>query len=283
MKAQRLGQVLRELRQRLNGVEKPFLEAEMFLQAVLHLTREQIHMAPEREVDEIKIMKLWEFARRREEGEPFAYIVGFKDFYGRQFRVGPGVLIPRPETELVIEEVFKRRPDRSLPFQIADFGAGSGCIGLSLLHEFSNAHLTCVEPSPQAREYLSENIRDQGAEGRVTVATLKVEDFEGRCVFDIVVANPPYVDPKSEHVAEDVRKYEPSIALFADEEGFGCYRRWFQRMGQLIKPKGLFAVEIGCDQGQKLLNFLKSQNLWQDIRLHKDLSGHDRVVSGEKI
>lgn len=276
-----IGQALQDLRTKLSSVEQPFLEAEMFLQAVLGLSRERIHLAPEHIISEDKLSELFLLAERRAAGEPFAYLVGYRDFYRHRFAVGPGVLIPRPETELVVEEVLRLRTDKTQALHIADFGAGSGCIGLSLLGEYKHADLISVEPSPDARVFLKKNAEALGFENRVTVNSSLVEDLKLDAPLDVIVANPPYVDPVSGLIADDVKKYEPAAALFSDEDGFGCLRRWILKMQVLLKPRGLFVVEIGCDQGPKLLEFLQTQGRIKNVKLLADLSGRDRVVSGE--
>lgn len=213
---------------------------------------------------------------RRATGEPLAYILGYRDFYGLRFMVKPGVLIPRPETEFVVEETLRRWPQEAQ--NILDMGCGSGCIGLTLLKQKMTASLVSVDASPTPIEVTSHNAEQLQLSVRVQVLQSKVEDVEGQ--FDVIVANPPYIAPDDKLIAPDVKKFEPASALFANENGLESLRLWSEKAALLLKPNGLFVTEIGAGQ-EADVQALLSQS-FRDIEQKKDYSGWVRVISAIK-
>ena len=213
---------------------------------------------------------------RRASGEPLAYILGHRDFYGLRFMVKPGVLIPRPETEFVVEEALRRWPEHAQT--ISDMGCGSGCIGLTLLKQKMTASLVSVDASPIPAEVTSHNAEQLQLSTRVRVLKSKVEELEG--LFDVIVANPPYIAFEDPLIAPDVKKFEPSTALFANENGLESLRVWSEKAAELLTADGLFVTEIGAGQEAQVKAFLSKS--FRGIEQKKDYSGWVRVISAIK-
>lgn len=213
---------------------------------------------------------------RRVTGEPLAYILGYRDFYGLRFTVKPGILIPRPETEFVVEEALRRWPQGAST--ILDMGCGSGCIGLTLLKQKMTATLLSVDASPIPIEITAHNAEQLQLSTRMQVLQTKVEDVVG--AFDVVVANPPYIAHDDQLIAPDVKAFEPATALFANENGLECLRTWSKKAAQVLNPSGLFVTEIGAGQEKDVESILSES--FEDIQQKKDYSGWVRVISAIK-
>ncbi|PIT99616.1 MAG: hypothetical protein COT74_11510 [Bdellovibrionales bacterium CG10_big_fil_rev_8_21_14_0_10_45_34] len=235
-------------------------------------------------------------------GLPFAYLVGWAEFRSLKLAVGPGVLIPRPETELIVD-LIKESVDQIRPPQqitIAEFGVGSGCLSLSLAHELKNVKVVGFEVSQAAHDVAVKNLRKYSDE-RVTflLQNIHSQDLEqiansvaqvsparhGLEFFDIVVSNPPYISPQDAEVSQSVREFEPPIALFSNDGGL-CHAKEFSKVaGSLLKPGGQCLFELGCNNAQRFAEWLNSQSAndraiykWNDVQVLKDLSQRERFV-----
>lgn len=261
-------------------IETARLDAELLLAHALKFDRLQIYLKYEQPLSETEVTACREAIRRRAQGEPVAYILGERGFYGEMFKVGSGVLIPRPETEMLVEEAldFIKLKNLQEP-QILDLGAGTGCIGFSILKNCDGARLTSVEKSSQAFEYLKLNQEKLGLGGRSELILKDVCEitFE-QSRFDVIVANPPYIAAADVQVEENVRKYEPQSALFADDEGCRDLYQWSERAHHWLKPGGLMLFEMGHTQGEKLKKHFERLGGFSDVYILKDLSGLDRAV-----
>ncbi|MCB0408376.1 MAG: peptide chain release factor N(5)-glutamine methyltransferase [Bdellovibrionales bacterium] len=232
----------------------------------------------------LKAEVLSTFCRRRAEGEPIAYILGEWDFYGRRFIVEPGVLIPRPETELIIEIAKKKFKDNH-PQWILDFGSGSGCLALTLAYEFSTEKMIAIEKSPQAIPILEKNKKLHGLTDRLDVFASDVVDFHCTDLWgkiDLIVANPPYIDFLDQEIAQDVKKYEPKEALFSEERGFAAIHSWAVVAGKYLRPGGFYLFEFGKGQAQEVFDFVTSMGVFDKVEIEKDLNGIDRVAICKK-
>lgn len=260
------------------GFDQPLSEAQLLVAGVLGQTRTQI-IADDQSVLTIYQLALLQAAvSRRQKGEPLAYILGKKDFYKASFAVGPNVLIPRPETEMIVEAALEKFPTASQHLQIADFGAGSGCIGLSILLERPQAKLVAIENSIDAHVYLKKNIATYQLDSRVVLNGEPVEQFHRAQKFDLIVANPPYIAAGDKNVMPAVHQFEPHAALYSDEDGLGAIRRWSKKAAELLKSDGFLLMEIGGDQGEKL-----KKEPWSDwglklIEVRNDLAGLPRLL-----
>ncbi|HEU4634808.1 MAG TPA: peptide chain release factor N(5)-glutamine methyltransferase [Edaphobacter sp.] len=215
---------------------------------------------------------------RRLRHEPIQYIVGTQEFYGLNFRVTPAVLIPRPETEHLVEAVLERMPhDR--PVTIADIGTGSGAIAVALAHHLPLATIYALDLSPAALEVAKGNAAALGVAGRVQffesdlLSALPADQQQG--FFDAVVSNPPYVPfADATQLHPQVSQYEPSTALYAGEDGLGIYKRLIPNAQKALKMNGLLAVEIGYGQRDAVAGLLSE---WRGVSFLNDLQGIPRV------
>lgn len=263
------------------GLEQPAFEARQLVQDCLHLSFAQLLSQPEREISAEALNRLHEWRDQRLAGVPLAYLSGHKGFYKYEFLIEPGVLIPRPETELVVETALRRIEDRSSMLTMADLGCGSGCIGLSLISELSELHLWGVDVSQKACEMTWRNAVELGVESRVKLNCKRVEDWSPGLNFDLIVANPPYIAPSDLRVEPHVRKYEPHEALFAGEDGLEAFLNWIPWARRHLSPKGIFVCELGAGQSRVVQDML-ARNEFDQIQSERDLAGHERVVSAIK-
>ena len=223
-----------------------------------------------------------ELVERRFAGEPMQYIIGETEFYGLPFRVTPDVLIPRPETEHLVEKVLDLAVGFEQP-RIVDVGTGSGAIAISLASKLARAAITAIDLSPAAIAVASENAHRNGVAARIRflqgdlLAPVAAEKFE------IVVSNPPYV-PATEHatLAAEVREYEPALALFAGEDGLSIYRRLIPQARSVLIPGGLLVFEIGFSQ-QEAVQALFAGSGFDGIEFLTDLQGIPRVACAQRL
>ena len=233
-------------------------------------------------IDATEWDRFHEAVARRAEGEPLQYITGVQDFYGREFRVTPDVLIPRPETELLVEAALEMIAGVSGP-SICDVGTGSGCIAITLLCERTDARAVAVDVSDAALAIAADNARRQGVEERIE---LKVSDcFRGLTpiTFDLVVSNPPYVSAAAlAGLQREVRDHEPLVALSPGADGLSVIRRLLQDGPGFLKPHGHLIMEIGFDQGEKVQQLI-DPNLWRLVEIRPDLQSIPRIVVVQKL
>lgn len=264
------------------------LDAELLIAEALKLERIQLYLQFERLLNETETSAARELVRRRGLGEPVAYILGRKDFFGSSFVVDKSVLIPRPETEELVEFAIKFLKTRGENPQVLDLGSGSGCIGLTIAKNFPTSNIICVDKSPEALAVARRNAENLGVIERAqfvlgdatspdTRATV-LSEADGRA-FDAILANPPYIAPTDPNVEPGVKANEPSMALFSSEEGFGDLKSWSENWKPLLAPGGLMAMEMGATQGSSMLNHFKLLGL-ENVETLKDLSGLDRIIKG---
>ena len=267
------------------GHEEWRLEAELLVAHALGLDRMGLFLALERPLEETEVARGRELLSRRARGEPVAYLVGEREFYGRGFEVGPGVLVPRPETELLVDLARAHVRERLYPAggpSILDLGTGSGCLAVTLALEIEGARVEAIDASSEALAYAMRNAARLGAD-----VAFHEDDgfapFAGReALFDLIVSNPPYVRPdERDDLPTDVREHEPASALFAPE---GEPDHWVGRVVReglaLLKDGGVALVELGHDQAPRVAEKLRARDL--RFRLHEDLAGIERVLELEK-
>ncbi len=214
--------------------------------------------------------------RRRAGREPFHYITGTKEFYGLEFAVAPGVLIPRPETELLVETAVKIISDMTKP-EFFEIGVGSGCISISILHEVKTARAIGVDISQTALAFASRNAVRHDVIDRLTLRPGDV--YAGlEATFDLIVANPPYVpDGDLASLQPEVGEFEPHSALFAGTDGLAVVRRIVAGAPQFLRPKGIILIEIGFGQSASVKKLFDA-SLWCDVGFIRDLQGIERVA-----
>jgi release factor glutamine methyltransferase len=268
-------QLLADLFSAFHSFEDPKLEARHLLMEALSLDLNGLILNGDNEVSQIDRAKVEMWKIERLKGLPLAYLSGRKAFYKSEFVVRPGVLVPRPETELVVTEALARAPGAK---RILDLGCGSGCIGLSLLKESPGAVLTAVDQSPVACEVTRENAVKLNLSGRVEIVNKAVEDLEEETPFDLVVANPPYIAVGDERVQKSVHDHEPHEALYAADEGLAAIRSWVRASVNLVGPAALLVYEIGSGQSAQVREIM-AQSGFEDIRAARDLQNIERVIS----
>lgn len=274
-----IGDWLKLARRRLERVENPALEAQLILGAVLDQPRSKILAHPEWELTADQLVSLEEILNRRVAGEPLPYILGRWEFFGLQFKVSPAVLIPRPETELLVEHALswlKKNPARR---KAVDVGIGSAAISASLLSRVPDLQLTGIDSSFAALEVAKFNLTVHGVSSR---ARLVQADLLSACrgPFDLVCANLPYI-PTNTLSRLDVFLKEPALALDGGVDGLRLIERLLADAPRCLPPDGLILLEIEAGQGETTPAFARSYFPEADIRLFTDLAGLPRLVSIE--
>ncbi|MBF0159927.1 MAG: peptide chain release factor N(5)-glutamine methyltransferase [Magnetococcales bacterium] len=268
------------------GVESPRLDSELLLADALQVERIRLFLDPDRPLVAAELQAFKERIKRRAAREPVAYILGKREFWSLTFQVGAGVLIPRPETETLIEAVLAHFPDRSAPWRLLDLGTGSGALLLTLLHEWPHALGVGIDIADTALACCRSNAIQFGLIERATLLAgdlyQPLQSLTPRPCFDLIVANPPYVCPESWPTLQpEIRLWEPALALLASDKGLAFYHRIFSAAQQWSTPAGLVAVEIGSDQGDAVVNIAR-QNDYHSVTLLQDYSHQPRIVLAQK-
>lgn len=270
---------------RNKGFESPRLETELLISAALHWERMKLYLNHELPLNDEQVSACREFVRRRATGEPVAYIVGYKGFYKHSFKVSPAVLIPRPETEEMVDEAIKWAQKNSPEARVVDLGTGSGCIGISLLAAIPESKLLAIDISEDALAVASSNADEIGVLERATylakdAAVLSAGDVSVVLggLADVVLANPPYIAEDDPEVQDNVRKFEPSVALFSEEHGFADIKSWCTTIARIARPGAFVMMEIGHEQGARAVALFEAANAFENITLVRDLAGLERFV-----
>lgn len=253
----------------------PLLEARALLAHRLRVARERLIAHPELAVDHADVQAFIDLARRRGAGEPLAYLLGEKEFYGRPFIVSPQVLVPRPETELLVELALERMRAMQEP-RVLDLGTGSGCIAVALALECRGAQVTATDASPAALAVARENARRLGAAVAFHLGDWYAAVPAGRA-FDVIVANPPYVAPGDPHL--DALRFEPMQALTDGRDGLACLRAIVAGATARLAPGGWLLVEHGYDQAAAVGALFASSGL--SAQTLADGAANPRVTLGQ--
>jgi release factor glutamine methyltransferase len=251
--------------------DTPRLDAELLMADALHIDRDKLILAPP---DRAVPARFWTMAERRKAGEPVAYITGRRAFWDIELHVGPGVLIPRPDSELLIASAIEHFGGTAGPKRIIDLGTGPGTLLLAALDIWPQAMGVGVDSSRQALSYAAANARRLGFETR---ARLQLGDWAEGVVgaFDLILCNPPYIAEGAE-LGPGVREFEPDEALFAGTEGLDAYRALAPQLPRLLAGNGLAVVEIGPEQAAAVMALLARDGLQAHVA--DDLAGRPRAV-----
>lgn len=262
-------------------VPEPELDAWLLMEYAAKVTRSQYYLEPDRELSEDESSLYMEVIQRRAKRIPLQHITGQQEFMGFPFQVNPHVLIPRQDTEILVEEALKKAENH---MRILDLCTGSGCIIISLSKlilggkgKTWDMEFTGSDISKEALETARENARRLGAEVRFTSSDL-FEHLSG--CYDMIVSNPPYIQTSQiEELQDEVRLYDPMLALDGKEDGLYFYRKIIEEAGEYLSDRGWLLFEIGCDQKEDVINLMEEAG-YTEVAAKKDLAGLDRVVMG---
>ena len=257
------------------GVLEVESDAWLLMSAVCRIDRNFYYVYGNEEITKEQEKEYMALLEKRAERIPLQYITGEQDFMGLNFKVNPGVLIPRQDTETLVEEVLKAVTPG---MEVLDLCTGSGCIAVSLAKFVPGAKVQGVDISPEALKVSEENARRNGVNVHFFLSDM-FGQVEGK--FDVIVSNPPYIPTgEIQGLMPEVKDFEPHLALDGKEDGLWFYRILAGEGKKYLKPKGTLMVEIGCDQGKDVSRIFKD-NGYCDIKVIKDLAGLDRVVTGK--
>jgi release factor glutamine methyltransferase len=258
-----------------DGIGEPRLTAEVLLGHAMHCERAYFYAHPEQELREVEWLHYGRYLDERLKGKPTQYITKRQEFFGREFAVSRGVLIPRPETELLVETVLKLRSGAGV---VIDVGTGSGAIAVTLALEMGR-RVIATDLSFEACAMAQCNARKLGAAVDFLEADL-LRGF-GDGVADVVVSNPPYVPlADREGLQREVREWEPSLALFGGAAGVSVYARLIPEAARVLRPRGLLALELGFGQAEAVSELARG---WGNLRIFPDLAGIPRVLVCERL
>ena len=265
------------------GVPEPRREAGSLLAHLLGKDRTLLITQAEDALSDADLDSYRGLVERRAKGEPLQYITGVQDFFGLEFKVTPEVLIPRPETEMLVEAALKLIDPEAATY-ICDVGTGSGCIAVTLLRERPLAHAIAVDISDVAIKIAQCNAARQSVNERMSfVVSDCFESLGSDTLFDLIVSNPPYVSAEAlDGLQREVRDHEPRIALSPGLDGLAIIRRLIQEAPDLLKPHGYLLLEIGFDQAAAVERLI-DRNIWKLLDIYPDLQGIPRIVALQKL
>ena len=268
------------------GIEQPRPAAEILLAHVLHCARIDLYLRYDQPLNQVELSQFRTLIQRRSQREPVAYIVGQREFWSLAFKVTPDVLIPRPETERLVEIILEQYgPETRL--DLLDLGVGSGAISVALSTERPGWRIWATDVSPQALAVAQGNARyhGRGDQIRLFAGNWFAPISERGVLFDIIVSNPPYISSVDMLTLEpEVRQYEPVLALDGGQQGTTCLGHLIDAAPAYLKPGGQLFLEIGFDQGPAVTELGQAGDAWDKVAIHKDYGHRDRVarlVKGE--
>jgi release factor glutamine methyltransferase len=269
---------------RKGGVTEARREAGSLLAHVLEKDRTFLISHAEDLLIDGKLDEFSDYVERRAQGEPLQYITGSQDFFGLQFKVTPDVLIPRPETELLVETAIKLIGDPNSNAYICDVGTGSGCIAITLLKQRPFANSVAVDISEAAIRIAEDNASHHSVNERISfVVSDCFQSLAKIPPFDLIVSNPPYVPAEAlDGLQREVKDHEPRVALTPGLDGLSVIRRLLQEAADFLKSEGHLLIEIGFDQAAAVERLIDA-NVWKLLKIYPDLQGIPRVVALRKI
>ena len=264
-----------------SNIKNPYLDSEILLSQTINKNRKYVILNSKQKLNDKYLNNFYSLIDRRKKGEPIAYLIKRKNFWKESFYVDKNVLIPRPDTEILIEETLKLC-NKNLTLNVLDVGTGSGCILLSILKERSKFLGTGIDISKKAINVARFNAKVHQLSNRVKFYNSDVDKFLiGK--YDMILSNPPYIKKQDiKYLEKDVARYEPKLALDGGRDGFSEINKVICKTSRLIKKKGKFILEIGFDQKNRVLNILKNYDFYVN-KVVKDYSQNDRCIISTKI
>ena len=264
-----------------NKIANPQLDSEILLSNSIKRDKKHIILNPKEILNSEQLEKFNSLIERRKKGEPIAYLINKKEFWKDEFFVNKDVLIPRPDSELIIEQVLKIY-SKDVQLQVLDIGTGSGCILLSILKERSNFYGTGIDISKKSINVSKFNAKQLNLTNRVKFFHSSVDNFNNG-KYDMIVSNPPYIKQLSlKYLEKDVVNFEPKLALSGGFDGFSKIRKVINKASILIKKNGKFILEIGFNQKNKVIKILKEEGFYVNKAI-KDYGNNDRCIISTKI
>ncbi len=271
-----IAELTREIKAAIQNSDAPELEADYIIMEAADMTREEYIISKRAPLDGRIIEKARAMAARRAAGEPLAYILGYAEFMGLRFKVDPSTLIPRQDTETLVERAAELIG--SADARVLDIGCGSGCVGISIAHFCRGAEVTLLDVSADALRTAEENAEKNGVCAKFARCDILSEMPEGE--YDMIVSNPPYIETDAiSGLQTEIKDYEPKIALDGGKDGLMFYRRIAQIGDKLLRSGGMLVLEIGCRQADSVAEIMSD---YKEIRCKNDLCGNNRVLSGIK-
>ena len=262
-------------------IKNPYLDSELILSKVINKKREEILLNTNNKLKKKDITKFKNYLLRRYEKEPMAYILGYKHFWKYKFLTNKSVLIPRPDTELLLEETLKYLPIEKTK-KILDVGTGSGCIIVSLLKERPKCIATAIDISKNAIKVAETNAKLHQLENKINFININIDKYKSYN-YDLIVSNPPYINSvELNRLDDDIKFHEPKLALSGGSDGFRDLKKVIIKSKRLLKINGKLILEIGHKQKNKCSKML-NENGYYINQISKDLSGKDRCIVSTKI
>ena len=262
------------------NIINPNLDAELILSKVLKINRSKILLNYENNLNIKQVKKFYYYLSKRKKNEPMAYILGYKHFWKYKFFVNNSVLIPRPDTEHIIEESLNYIPSNK-SYKILDIGTGCGCIIISVLKERPECSGIAIDISSKALKVAKTNAKLHHLENKIKFINIDIDKFN-TYKYDLIITNPPYIkDIEFKRLGDSVKLYEPKIALKGGLDGFEIIKKIIKKSSILLKKNGKFIVEIAYNQKDECLKLLKMNGFFVN-KICKDFSGKDRCIVSTK-
>jgi len=270
------------------GIDSPRLSAELLLSYVLSMKRIELYMQFDKPIAKEQLDRLHDLVRRAGQQEPIAYLTGKTEFYSLELEVSPDCMIPRPETELLVERSIEFLRERRGTQFVCDLCTGCGCIAVAIGKNFANSQIIATDICGAALSVAAENVEKYQLGDRVKllcgdlfeplVPQLDIEKF------DLIVCNPPYVSSAEfEKLDKNVKDYEPKSALFAGEDGLDIYRRVAEKVHQFLKDNATLMLEIGYAQGEAVRELFEQTDIFAEIKIEKDFHDNDRIAIATRV
>ncbi|WP_392559824.1 peptide chain release factor N(5)-glutamine methyltransferase [Orbus mooreae] len=267
---------LKQATNTLNGSDSPRRDAEILLGFATGRTRTFLMAFCETQLTHEQLQRLDDYLKRRKDGEPIAYITGVREFWSLNFNVSPATLIPRPDTEKLVELALEFLP--KVPCEVLDLGTGTGAITIAMATERPDCLFTAVDNSLEALELAQKNARQIGVNNVYFSLGNWYKSIKGR-KFSMIVSNPPYIEPTDVHLSQGDVRYEPRSALVSEDDGFADIKIIVQGATKHLNQYGWLLIEHGWQQGEMVQTIFKQQG-FQLVETHTDYSGNDRVTVG---
>jgi release factor glutamine methyltransferase len=270
----------KDIRQKLRsaGIDSYGLDTDLLIAAAVAKAREFVICHTEYMLSDVEEAQLLSFVARRVAREPISQILGYKEFWGRDFTVSCHTLTPRPDSETLIDTVLRYYPDTTKPLKILDLGTGTGCLIITLLCEYPQAIGEAVEACARASEIACTNAENLGVSKRLSIHKCRWEEVVFSQKFDIIISNPPYIPiGDKEDLAKDVAEFEPDEALFAGQDGLNCYRALLPLIPSWLDETGIVVMEHGIDQEEAIAK-IAVDCVFDVVEHAKDLAGIHRCI-----